>query len=800
MSYLWKITKISILALLFTTFCFILHHHNNNENNDYAFRAMSSTSNKFTSNYTYVEETYNKFKCTSIHSVNNLPSESLKSATISKYKSLFQQNEKLSVLIEKMLSGDNDITSELIWQVASIAAPVVVFFGLVLLGWFTYCSCCCYEYCPIVCNRQDKNAPYTYSERYVPVVLILFSAASLLIPIVISYLNFENVVNAFTIAFCKLLSGNYKLKTGKGLEGTYDQDEWVGYTENNDYFDKLSSEFLSLVNSLSYGNYIDKITNELKNIPQLSAGVNYYENIKEEINIYVQERYNKTKEVFEKFKNSLSYIQNNNPNFINLFILMKEYYESNSEFNSTYSTLLNFFYYILHDLNPLLITFRIVLIISQLIVFIFNIILSILIFFLKKGKNKYFGHASWCLSSLNIVIMAIVMILFYSLASILINVGTFLETNSNLEIETVETKVTSTTIPWIRCLNEYSSEYDKFYYKNFEKEVEALIQLSDSMLKIKMFNDDNPLTVNVFADKIGLIVKNATKRETFNDYNNIKHLLSVSDYSEIVEKLANIVDYRAKKPLQILNRCKDKFSFEVVFDIDECTYPYYNISEINDAIKERISKGKACFDISDKTMLSNFFNPKLSSCGLNSIFEATIDEAQTFENFYYNNNDNSWLKLLIANLTNLTIAYANTSQYIKTNTTNINTNIIDKLNEYLHFPLSDLSSKYLSEPYHTSFSYLSSFSSLINFMSFTSCSFFHSISDDLVTTLQYEIISSIYILLVVYIFLLCYNSLSSIFGLIATLINFSPVVDIEDYSVEDDYDLQSERSTIKKNL
>ena len=800
MSYLWKITKISILALLFTSFCFILHHHNNNDNNDYVFRAMSSTSNKFTSNYTYVEETYNKLKCTSIHSVNNLPSESSKSATISKYKSLFQQNEKLSVLIEKLLSGDNDITSELIWQVASIAAPVVVFFGLVLLGWFTYCSCCCYEYCPIVCNRQDKNAPYTYSERYVPVVLILFSAASLLIPIVISYLNFENVVNAFTIAFCKLLSGNYKLKTGKGLEGTYDQSEWVGYTENNDYFDKLSSEFLSLVNSLSYGNSIDKITNELKNIPQLSAGVNYYEDIKEEINIYVQERYNKTKEVFEQFKNSLSYIQNNNPNFINLFTLMKEYYESNSEFNSTYSTLLNFFYYILHDLNPLLITFRIVLIISQLIVFIFNIILSILIFFLKKGKNKYFGHASWCLSSLNIVIMAIVMILFYSLASILINVGTFLETNSNLEIETVETKVTSTTIPWIRCLNEYSSEYDKFYYKNFEKEVEALIQLSDSMLKIKMFNEDNPLTVNVFADKIGLIVKNATKRETFNDYNKIKHLLSVSDYSEIVEKLANIVDYRAKKPFQILNRCKDKFSFEVVFDIDECTYPYYNISEINDAIKERISKGKACFDISDKTMLSNFFSPKLSSCGLNSIFEATIDEAQTFENFYYNNNDNSWLKILIANLTNLTIAYANTSQYIKTNTTNINTNIIDKLNEYLHFPLSDLSSKYLSEPYHTSFSYLSSFSSLINFMSFTSCSFFHSISDDLVTTLQYEIISSIYILLVVYIFLLCYNSLSSIFGLIATLINFSPVVDIEDCSVEDDYDIQSERSTIKKNL
>ena len=59
--------------------------------------------------------------------------------------------------------------------------------------------------------------------------------------------------------------------------------------------------------------------------------------------------------------------------------------------------------------------------------------------------------------------MAIVMILFYSLASILINVGTFLEINSNLEIEKVEAKVTSTTIPWIRCLNEYSSEYDNFY-------------------------------------------------------------------------------------------------------------------------------------------------------------------------------------------------------------------------------------------------------------------------------------------------------------------------------------------------
>ena len=186
------------------------------------------------------------------------------------------------------------------------------------------------------------------------------------------YLNFENVVNAFTIAFCKLLSGNYKLKTGKGLEGTYDQDEWVGYTDNNNYFDKLNSDFLSFVSVLPIDNSIGKITTELKSIPKLTSEVKYYEDIKEEINIYVEERYTKTKEVFEQLQNSLSYIKAHKSNFINLFSLMKEYYEANSEFNSTYSTLLNFFYYILHDLNPLLITFRIVLIISQLIVFTFN--------------------------------------------------------------------------------------------------------------------------------------------------------------------------------------------------------------------------------------------------------------------------------------------------------------------------------------------------------------------------------------------------------------------------------------------
>ena len=73
-------------------------------------------------------------------------------------------------------------------------------------------------------------------------------------------------------------------------------------------------------------------------------------------------------------------------------------------------------------------------------------------------------------------------------------------------------------------------------------------------------------------------------------------------------------------------------------------------------------------------------------------------------------------------------------------------------------------------------------------MSFVSCSFFHNVTIDILNTIQYEISSALYTVIIAYIFLLTYNALSAVGGLIATVINFSPVTKIEDMEDEDEDD------------
>ena len=805
----------SIFSALFILYNYIITNHNDN------YRNLSSTYSNFTLNSTFIHEVYQSFKCDSSFSFRSLPESSPRNEVIKKYKTLFQQNTKLIEIIEDIFSGNSGITEDLIFQIIKIILPIVIFFGVVLIGWFTYCSCCCYDYCPIICTRKNKEVPYTYSERYVPVIIVLFSAASLLVPVVISFLNFTNVINAFTFSFCKLLSGNYKLKTGNDLEEKVEKDdEWIGYLNNENYFEDLKTNLLDQISK--YGKLKKNFDNLINTINTKIAEVTDYlihrqnfsvpnfpntylnstdliQRFKDEIPQFFQnfnEKHYKTfMTVDSSFFDEFISITNEKSLYSDLFDKIKEKYESNKEFNEILSEFLNYYYYILHDLNPLLITFQVILITSQTIVFIFNIVFSVLIFYFSKGRKKYVGHASWCLSSLNIVIMASVMILFYSLGTLLMNIGALLEKNAYLNTTSFIEKQTQTNITWLECLNAYNEEIEDYYYASYKEQIKHLKSLSLSLLKYDIFYQSDPFEEDVVLNYIRDLLAEATDPEK--TFESQKDENKVPCFLGLYKIINSITNFRSSTPLMILNRCNPPLSFEIYHDKKNCTFSFINSLPRKDLSK--IKMGEICFDINSVTpFLSSLFKTEIENCPnterfytstsstLYGDFDKAIQIAQNYFNqFVTYSND------VTSKLNEIAEEYKIINTKLKEHITDVHDNIIVPLNSSLRFPLSQKTKNFLSTPFFYSYLLLSSDNdSLIsnNFMSFVSCSFFHNVTIDILNTIQYEISSALYTVIIAYIFLLTYNALSAVGGLIATFINFSPVTKIEDMEDEDEDD------------
>jgi hypothetical protein len=132
---------------------------------------------------------------------------------IQRFNSFFQNNNDLINQIQSILmnpDSNTDLSSTII-NIIQMLIPLLILFFFSLVGWFTCCSCCCYEYCPIICKKND-NIPYENSTKLIPVIVVAFSGFSLLTPTIIAYSSFQGMQSAILKGFCQLALSNFAIR------------------------------------------------------------------------------------------------------------------------------------------------------------------------------------------------------------------------------------------------------------------------------------------------------------------------------------------------------------------------------------------------------------------------------------------------------------------------------------------------------------------------------------------------------------------------------------------------------------
>jgi len=134
--------------------------------------------------------------------------------TIERLNAVFQKQDELSTALEDVFLSEKQMNSEnyttIIQAIIKILAPFLLILVLVLLGWFTCCSCCCYRYCPIICKRKTKH---TSTSRLIPVILVIFTGCSLIIPSILAFIKFNEMKSVSANFFCDIVNLNYVIVT-----------------------------------------------------------------------------------------------------------------------------------------------------------------------------------------------------------------------------------------------------------------------------------------------------------------------------------------------------------------------------------------------------------------------------------------------------------------------------------------------------------------------------------------------------------------------------------------------------------
>ncbi len=231
-SFRYALITISIfLALAITFFNHQNHNGYNKYNNQFKSLYRYLNENQTTPNNTSTDITSNQRKeeyhKTCIEKKSEVLSSSqyykdLKEIPVSTYQRLsvfFSKDENLTKsainiaekIVEKESENQSDEINTMIIDIVAKGIPVIILIFFALLGWFTCCSCCCYEYCPIMFRHKNEN--YSLLYRMVPVTLVVFSGFSLIIPTILAYIKFKESVNDLKLSLCWDIATSYLLKS-----------------------------------------------------------------------------------------------------------------------------------------------------------------------------------------------------------------------------------------------------------------------------------------------------------------------------------------------------------------------------------------------------------------------------------------------------------------------------------------------------------------------------------------------------------------------------------------------------------
>lgn len=252
---------------------------------------------------------------------------------------------------------------------------------------------------------------------------------------------------------------------------------------------------------------------------------------------------------------------------------------------------------------------QISLFVFQIAVVLSNTISSALIVFnFGKTSGKYVGHSTWCLSSLNLIILSLFIFVFYF-------IGLFLKNFSN-----VQDKLQNDTSNWSEMNSEDINSYlDRFYLTcmlpynettiyDFYKEPEISKNLD--LLALHMYNItfytkySDPFKIVDFVEQMknfsdyisnpGMAITNLDKKDTM-------------PYDSLIKTINRIIDFRSALPYQVMNDCGSPTSIEMYIRQNLCTYP---INTNPDVTYEDIGSGRLCLilpQISEKDLYRLFY-------------------------------------------------------------------------------------------------------------------------------------------------------------------------------------------------
>jgi hypothetical protein len=154
---------------------------------------------------------YCKIKTNSTTFTSEVVSNEDKISAIGIFQAIFRKDDRLNDEILQLLKNDSSLEVDyvkIIMSIVKLLIPSLILIGFSLFGWFTCCSCCCYEYCPIICKR-DEDEPITSTSRLVPVILVVFTAFSLIIPSIMSFNKFNLLMVTLEDFYCKMVNVGY---------------------------------------------------------------------------------------------------------------------------------------------------------------------------------------------------------------------------------------------------------------------------------------------------------------------------------------------------------------------------------------------------------------------------------------------------------------------------------------------------------------------------------------------------------------------------------------------------------------
>lgn len=216
---IFKITLITLIAIILS-FCIYCLKDFFGDNYDIKKRNLQKLSFNISKikdllddvNYTDYRSSYGQNCNASTITTSNPASILDKKKSIDMLGYVFRKDDTLSKAIQDLLKNDSENfnASSMITPILKLLIPSLVLIGVSLLGWFTCCSCCCYEYCPILFKRVE-NIPYTSTNKLVPVILVIFSGLSLIIPALMAFNRFNLFTGTLEIFYCKITKTAYMM-------------------------------------------------------------------------------------------------------------------------------------------------------------------------------------------------------------------------------------------------------------------------------------------------------------------------------------------------------------------------------------------------------------------------------------------------------------------------------------------------------------------------------------------------------------------------------------------------------------